>query len=76
VVATRRRQTRDADDIERVRQAIGNEWKESHTPGFEAIKAALRTPAVFDGRTLHDPVVMPAFGLGYHCVGRAANTRQ
>ena len=38
----------------------------------EAIKAALRTPVVFDGRNLYEPAVMAAFGLEYHCIGRAA----
>jgi UDPglucose 6-dehydrogenase len=52
--------------------AIVTEWKEFRTPDFEAIKAALRTPVVFDGRNLYEPAVMAAFGLEYHCIGRAA----
>ena len=52
--------------------AIVTEWKEFRTPDFEAIKAALRTPVVFDGRNLYEPAVMAALGLEYHCVGRAA----
>ena len=39
---------------------------------FEAIKAALRTPVVFDGRDLYEPALMAAFGFEYHCIGRAA----
>jgi len=50
--------------------AIVTEWKEFRTPDFEAIKAALRTPVVFDGRNLYEPEVMAAFGLEYHCTGR------
>ena len=52
--------------------AIVTEWKEFRTPDFEAIKATLRTPVVFDGRNLYEPAVMAALGLEYHCVGRAA----
>ena len=44
--------------------------KEFRTPDFEAIKAALRTPAVFDGRNLYEPAMMTSFGLEYHCIGR------
>jgi UDPglucose 6-dehydrogenase len=50
--------------------AIVTEWKEFRTPDFEAIRAALRTPVVFDGRNLYEPSVMAAFGLEYHCIGR------
>ena len=50
--------------------AIVTEWKECRTPDFEASKAALRTPVVFDGRNLYEPEVMAAFGLQYHCIGR------
>jgi len=52
--------------------AIVTEWKEFRTPDFEAIRTALRTPVVFDGRNLYEPAVMASFGLEYHCIGRAA----
>ena len=52
--------------------AIVTEWKEFRTPDFEAIRAALRTPLVFDGRNLYEPSVVAAFGLEYHCIGRPA----
>ena len=51
--------------------AIVTEWKEFRTPDFEAIKATLRTPAVFDGCNLYAPAVIASFGLEYHCIGRA-----
>ena len=54
--------------------AIVTEWKEFRTPDFEAIKAALRTPVVFDGHNLYEPSVMAAFGLEYHCIGRPQAT--
>jgi len=50
--------------------AIVTEWKEFRTPDFEAIRTALRTPVVFDGRNLYEPKTMAAFGLEYHCIGR------
>ena len=51
---------------------IVTEWKEFRTPDFEAIKGALRTPVVFDGRNLYEPAVMANFGLEYHCIGLAS----
>ena len=46
------------------------EWKEFRTPDFEAIKAALKQPAVFDGRNLYDPALMKALGFEYQGIGR------
>ena len=54
--------------------AIVTEWKEFRTPDFEAIKAALRTPVVFDGHNLYEPAPMAALGLEYPCIGKAAVT--
>ena len=56
--------------------AIVTEWKEFRTPGFEAIRTALRTPVVFDGRNLYEPSVLTGFGLEYHCIGRPQATPQ
>jgi UDPglucose 6-dehydrogenase len=49
---------------------IVTEWKEFRTPDFDAIKAALRSPLVFDGRNLYEPPLMKEFGFEYHCIGR------
>ena len=46
------------------------EWKEFRTPDFEAIKASLKQPVVFDGRNLYDPVLMKAMGIEHHGIGR------
>jgi UDPglucose 6-dehydrogenase len=35
--------------------AIVTEWKEFRSPDFDAIKAKLKTPVIFDGRNLYDP---------------------
>jgi len=50
--------------------AIVTEWKEFRSPDFEAIRARLKTPAVFDGRNLYDPAQPRAAGLEYHAIGR------
>ena len=50
--------------------AIVTEWKEFRSPDFAAIKAALKTPAVFDGRNLYVPAEVRRHGLAYHAIGR------
>jgi UDPglucose 6-dehydrogenase len=49
---------------------IVTEWKEFRTPDFDAIKAALKAPVVFDGRNLYDPQLMKALGIEYSGIGR------
>jgi UDPglucose 6-dehydrogenase len=55
----------DADAL-----AIVTEWQEFRSPDFAAIKKALRTPAIFDGRNLYDPSALKAQGLEYYPIGR------
>ncbi|MEW5904090.1 MAG: UDP-glucose/GDP-mannose dehydrogenase family protein [Pseudomonadota bacterium] len=50
--------------------AIVTEWKAFRSPDFERIKAALRTPAIFDGRNLYDPAAVEDAGLAYYGIGR------
>ena len=52
---------------------IVTEWQEFRSPDFEAIKASLRTPVVFDGRNLYDPAVVSRFGLTYYAIGRGVS---
>ena len=47
------------------------EWKEFKSPDFAGIKAALKTPVVFDGRNQYEPSLMQALGLEHHGIGRA-----
>ncbi len=49
---------------------IVTEWKEFRSPDFAAIKAALKTPVIFDGRNLYDPALVRAQGIEYEPVGR------
>jgi UDPglucose 6-dehydrogenase len=50
--------------------AIVTEWQEFRSPDFAAIKAKLKTPAVFDGRNLYDPAVLKGLGIDYYPIGR------
>jgi UDPglucose 6-dehydrogenase len=52
---------------------IATEWKEFRTPDFEGMRAALKTPLVFDGRNLYEPALMGGFGFEYHSIGRPAS---
>ena len=50
--------------------AIVTEWREFRSPDFDAMKSALRTPAIFDGRNLYDPAYMARAGFSYYAIGR------
>jgi UDPglucose 6-dehydrogenase len=39
-------------------------------PDFDAIKVALATPVIFDGRNLYEPALVRRHGVEYHAVGR------
>jgi UDPglucose 6-dehydrogenase len=49
---------------------VVTEWKEFRSPDFEAIRAKLKHPLVFDGRNLYDPPLVRAAGLEYFAIGR------
>jgi UDPglucose 6-dehydrogenase len=61
--------TRGADAL-----IIATEWKEFRSPDFAALKAALRTPVIFDGRNLYEPADVAALGFEYHAIGRPVQT--
>ena len=50
--------------------AIVTEWKTFRAPDFAAMKAALKTPVVFDGRNLYEPDAMRESGFEYYPIGR------
>jgi len=52
--------------------AIVTEWAEFRSPDFSALKKALKTPAIFDGRNLYDPAIVRSLGFEYFSVGRRA----
>ena len=49
---------------------IATEWKEFRSPDFDALRAALKHPVIFDGRNLYDPAALRARGFEYHAIGR------
>ena len=50
--------------------AIVTEWKTFRAPDFVAMKAALKSPVVFDGRNLYEPEAMRELGFEYYPIGR------
>jgi len=54
---------------------ICTEWKEFRVADFEAIKSALNTPVIVDGRNIYEPSVVNAAGLLYFGVGRGDMVR-
>jgi UDPglucose 6-dehydrogenase len=50
--------------------AIVTEWREFRSPDFDHIKSVLKTPVIFDGRNLYDPLHMARAGFSYYAIGR------
>jgi UDPglucose 6-dehydrogenase len=55
--------------------AIVTEWKEFRSPDFDALRARLRRPVIFDGRNLYEPSLIQRFGLEYYAIGRGLSVR-
>lgn len=49
---------------------ICTEWKEFRVVDVQALRAALKTPVVVDGRNLYDPETMRNGGVLYYAIGR------
>ena len=49
--------------------AIVTEWNEFRNPDFKLIRQKLRSPVIFDGRNLFDPVKMRQLGFHYSGIG-------
>ncbi len=49
---------------------IVTEWKVFRSPDFDAIKARLKQPLIFDGRNLYDPAMVRDQGIEYFPIGR------
>ncbi len=52
---------------------VVTEWNEFKQLDFPRIRELMRTPVLFDGRNIYDPVVMKQFGFVYRGVGRGYN---
>jgi UDPglucose 6-dehydrogenase len=49
---------------------IVTEWKEFRSPDFDTIKRTLKSPVIFDGRNMYDPVMVRRLGFEYLAIGR------
>lgn len=49
---------------------ITAEWSEFRELDMEKVKAAMKTPVIFDGRNIYNPKRMKELGFKYHGVGR------
>ncbi|TDR82840.1 UDP-glucose dehydrogenase family protein [Paludibacterium purpuratum] len=49
---------------------IVTEWKMFRSPDFDLMKQALKTPTIFDGRNMYDPVWVRQQGFDYQAIGR------
>jgi UDPglucose 6-dehydrogenase len=48
---------------------IVTEWQAFKSPNFAALKKAMRSPVIFDGRNLYEPAIRQQ-GFEYHAIGR------
>ena len=46
------------------------EWNEFRLPDFDRIKAAMKTPVIFDGRNQYNKQELEAKGFKYFCIGK------
>ena len=51
---------------------VATEWREFANVDLAVVKEKMRTPMVFDGRNLLDPVTMRRLGFHYYSIGRAS----
>ncbi len=49
---------------------IHTEWHPYRHPDFPRMRGAMKTPVVFDGRNLYNPMRMAELGFEYHSIGR------
>jgi len=49
---------------------VVTDWNEFRRPDFPRMRAAMRTPVIFDGRNLYEPDVMREHGFAYFPIGR------
>jgi UDPglucose 6-dehydrogenase len=50
---------------------IVTEWKAYRSPNWLALKTAMKTSVIFDGRNLYDPKEVHSHEIEYHGIGRA-----
>ncbi len=52
---------------------VTTEWNEFRQLDFKRIKKAMKSPVLFDGRNIYDPMKMQTLGFRYRGVGRGYN---
>ena len=56
--------------------AVVTEWKAFWSADLARIRAALRTPVIFDGRNIYEPTAVEAAGLAYYGIGRGRSVQR
>jgi len=46
------------------------EWNEFKQLDLAKLKSLLKTPVIYDGRNIYDPVTVKALGFTYRAIGR------
>ncbi len=49
---------------------VVTEWNEFKQLDLEKVKDSMKTPVIFDGRNIYDPVIMREMGFNYRAIGR------
>ncbi|BAO43672.1 UDP-glucose dehydrogenase family protein [Thiolapillus brandeum] len=50
--------------------AVVTEWNIFRSPDFHALRKALKSPVIFDGRNIYDPAQLRTDGFTYYGIGR------
>jgi UDPglucose 6-dehydrogenase len=56
--------------------AVVTEWNVFRSPDFRALRQALKSPVIFDGRNIYDPAQLKADGFTYYGIGRNQGKHQ
>ncbi|MES9939318.1 MAG: UDP-glucose/GDP-mannose dehydrogenase family protein [Candidatus Thiodiazotropha sp. 6PLUC2] len=49
---------------------VVTEWQVFRSPDFDYLKQTLRSPVIFDGRNIYDPLRLKEAGFSYYAIGR------
>jgi len=49
---------------------IATEWNEFKQIDLNKVKSLLKSPVIFDGRNIYEPITMKELGFKYYSVGR------
>lgn len=53
---------------------VVTEWNEFRYPDFQRMKELMKSPVIFDGRNIYDPIEMSREGFSYFGIGRKGGT--